>query len=201
MIRLDLRKLLTLICALLVLQGAYGWWRERPLHRGPGVLAEQTPYQSMLRDAEPFTHQGYVLQPLAEYHIEARVIGKEYYRFDSTSNVSPLDLALGWGPLSDEAVLEHIDFRQSSRWLSYQYRQPPVPPQVIATHVANVHVIPADDEINRMLKRIRPGHIVDLTGLLVEVDLPGGPWVSSLSREDRGDGACEIMWIRSIAIR
>jgi hypothetical protein len=199
--RINRRKLLLLACTLLILHGAYGWWHERPLSRGPGVLVTDPPRQVLLPDSEPFTHQGHTLKPLAEYRIQARVIGKEYYHFDATADFAPLDLALGWGPLSDEAVLEHIDFRQSSRWLTYRYRQAPVTPQVITTHTANVHAIPADDAVERALERLRPGHVVDLAGYLVQVHLPGGLWVSSLSREDDGNGACEIMWIREIAFR
>ena len=202
MIRIDLHKWFWGLFALLFLYGAYGWWSQRPLAREPGILAPDLPRQMLLAAAPAFDHQGHTIKPLAEYRIRARVIGKEPYRFDSTADISPYDLALGWGPLSDSAVLRQIDFSQSSRWLSYRWQHtPPLPPQVISAHTANVHVIPADRSAVKALQRIRPGHVVELSGYLVEVQMAGGSWASSLSREDTGDGACEIMWVEQVSIQ
>ena len=37
-----------------------------------------------------------------------------------------------------------------------------------------------------------------MTGYLVEANFPGAakPWRSSLVRDDTGDGACELMYVR-----
>ncbi len=40
-----------------------------------------------------------------------------------------------------------------------------------------------------------------MSGYLVDVRGPNGfRWNTSLSRNDTGDGACEIMWIESLAV-
>jgi hypothetical protein len=38
---------------------------------------------------------------------------------------------------------------------------------------------------------------------LVKVEQPssGWRWVSSLSREDTGAGACELIWVESLSVR
>jgi hypothetical protein len=156
----------------------------------------------VLQQAQPWTHKDYLIKPLAQYQLQARVLGRETYRFDATADLSPLDLALGWGPLSDSAVLEQIEFSQSSRWLSWRFEMPPVPPAEIARNVANVHVIPANPRIERLLDKVRPGQIAELSGYLVEVrrDGVGSPWASSLSRDDTGKGACEIMWVEHLRL-
>ena len=42
---------------------------------------------------------------------------------------------------------------------------------------------------------------VRLTGYLVDVQGPGGfRWRTSLTREDTGDGACELMWIERVEV-
>ena len=64
-----------------------------------------------------------------------------------------------------------------------------------------MHMIPADDSVARALKRVRVGDVVTLDGYLVEADKPGGwRWRSSLTRDDTGDGACEVVYVKDLAI-
>jgi hypothetical protein len=77
----------------------------------------------------------------------------------------------------------------------------PVPRDVIETHSANMHMIPADAEIESQLKSIRPGNMVHLKGLLVEVTSKEGfRWKSSLTRADTGGGACELIVVESLYV-
>lgn len=202
MIRLNPRLLLLIGCVLLVLHGAHGWWVQRPLAQPPGVLAADPPRQTPVDEPNDWRREDYLIRPLARYEVEARIVGRENYRFDATADLSPVDLALGWGRLSDSAVLDQLELRQSSRWLTWRYDYPPpVPPDEIQRNLANVHVIPADGRVERTLGRLRPGQVVALSGYLVEVRGAGrGAWVSSLSREDTGKGACEIMWVEDIRV-
>ena len=85
--------LLLLICAL----GAYWAWRGRPIERSPGVLAPDPPTQRPLDAGAPvFQKDRYHLKALAEFSLEARVLGREDYRFDAGADLSPIDLALGF---------------------------------------------------------------------------------------------------------
>ena len=52
------------------------------------------------------------------------------------------------------------------------------------------------------LKKVRPGEIVHLRGYLVEISAADGWfWNSSMTREDTGDGACELVRVESVDIR
>lgn len=190
----------------LVLAAAYsGWkdWSERPIPRAPGVLVPDEPAQNLLPPATPpFRHKGEWLQPLANYRIKARLILKESYRFDPGARISPLDLCVGWGELSDSAVLDGLRFSQSARFCRYGFdSKVAVDESLIARKVANIHAIPSDDFIHDQLSRLRPGQVVVLSGQLVRADgKDGGEWKSSLSREDTGPGACELMYIRSVRV-
>jgi len=202
MIRIDPRKLAWVALSLAMIYGALDWWLHRPMHQPPGVLVAESPQQTKLKAPQAWRHKGYSIKPLAQYQLQARVLGRETYHFDATSDLSPLDLALGWGPLSDSAVLDQIEFSQSSRWLSWRSEAWPLPPDEIGRNVANVHAIPASPYIARQLKKLRPGQITELAGYLVEVrpESGGSAWASSLSREDSGKGACEIMWVERLRI-
>jgi hypothetical protein len=61
---------------------------------------------------------------------------------------------------------------------------------------SNMHMIPADDGIMDGLIGLRPGEVIELAGYLVGIQEGGQwTWVSSLSRTDTGDGACEVVWV------
>jgi hypothetical protein len=62
-----------------------------------------------------------------------------------------------------------------------------------------MHMIPANDDIERRLKSVRAGNLVRIRGYLVEVTGKDGfRWKSSLSRSDTGAGACELVWVESL---
>ncbi len=191
--------LLLLVCVL----GAYWAWRDRPIERSPGVLAQDPPAQQLLdAEAPVFQKNHYHIKALAEFTLEARVLGREDYRFDGGADLAPLDLALGWGPMSDSSVLERIEIQQRHRFYYWRTDDFPIPRRDIETHSANMHLIPATGHIAEQLKLIRPGHIVSLHGYLVEAHRDDGwQWRSSLSREDTGNGACELIWLETVAWR
>ncbi|HEX9081415.1 MAG TPA: hypothetical protein VF768_03995 [Holophagaceae bacterium] len=184
---------------LLVLPGVAAgmwWWNGRPVSQPPGVLAPADPMQAPPDRSEPWRFRDHTLTPLARFEIRARVLGAERYRFDRAAQLSPVDLALGWGPMSDTRVLDALTIRQGERWYFWHAAQLPVPPAEIASHSANMHMIPATEWVAHRLNRARPGQIVHLEGQLVRADGPDNwHWVSSLSRTDTGDGSCEVVWV------
>jgi hypothetical protein len=68
------------------------------------------------------------------------------------------------------------------------------------THSANNHLIPADDSVRDQIAALRVGSLVKISGFLVEATHPQAdhPWRSSLTRDDTGDGACEIIYVRNV---
>lgn len=143
---------------------------------------------------------GYRITPLQPFTIEARVLGREDYHFDAGAAVSPTDLALGWGPMADPQVLASISIRQSNRWYHWQVESFPIPRREIEIHSANMHMIPANAAVAATLADVREGQRIRLSGQLVRVDGDDGfTWSSSLSREDTGNGACELIWIEQLS--
>jgi hypothetical protein len=64
-----------------------------------------------------------------------------------------------------------------------------------------MHMVPADAAIRGRLQDIRRGDIVRVRGYLVDVDHESGfHWRTSLSREDSGNGACELIYVERIQI-
>lgn len=169
---------------------------------GPGVMAGDVPIQKNTDSKVIHTLNEYNITEIAIFHIKAKVLSKKNYRFGREADLSPLDLALGWGNMSDEGILENIEVSQSGRFYRWRVDSFPIPRREIETHSANMHLIPANESIERDMKRILNGDIVEITGSLVNVvsTNDGWRWKSSQTRNDTGNGACELVWVESLRI-
>ncbi len=179
----------------LILFGAWNFFDNRSIKVSPGALVKDNPVQTDIRGNITYSQGKYTLEALANFEIKARVLSKELYHLDRGADLVPVDLALGWGVMSDSAVLEKLSITQGGRFYRYRWEnEPPIPPQDIVRHSANMHLIPTTPEIESQIKKVRPGQVVHITGQLVEArDGSGGYWRSSLTREDSGNGACELI--------
>jgi hypothetical protein len=65
-----------------------------------------------------------------------------------------------------------------------------------------MHMVPGNDSVARRLKEVRRGSLVSLSGYLIEARRADGwRWQSSLSREDTGEGSCELVWVERLDLR
>ncbi|MBK6729202.1 MAG: hypothetical protein IPG63_18765 [Xanthomonadales bacterium] len=197
------RRVLWVAIGVLALVQGWDAWTHRALPRPAGVLVASEPLQRELDRAQPLLRDAFTLTPLATFEFEARVLLVSRYRFDEESALSPLDLGIGWGRMSDTAVIEQLGLQQSVRFLTWRWRDaPPIPEAEITRSAANIHVIPANSVVERQIAALRPGQIVAAKGVLVEATRDDGwRWRSSLSRDDGGNGACELMYVESISIK
>ena len=125
--------------------------------------------QQDLADGPTFELPGHHLKALARFSLEARVLGAERYRFDRGARLAPIDLALGWGPMSSNGVLDALSIEQYGRFYFWSARELPIDFAAITLHSANMHMIPASDQVRNALLSARRGNIVSLDGYLVEV--------------------------------
>ena len=179
----------------------YRDYESSPVIHGPGVLVAEQPRQETVGNSL-FGVDDYILTRRARFEIRARVLSTERYYMRREGDLSPIDLALGWGPMSDQSVLDQINISQSGRWYRFRYDLPgPLPEQQLIGSSSNMHMIPANPGIAKRLKKLRDGEVVVLEGFLVDVDHPSGwLWRTSLSRNDTGNGACEIVYVESMRV-
>lgn len=170
------------------------------------MLASRGPIAEMpaqTRTAAPPLKRGaFTIEPVAEYSVRARVLSIERYRFGREAELSPVDFALGWGPMSDDAVLSQLSVSQANRWYMYRWQgAPPLEPSVIIASSANTHLVPATREIEQQLLAVRKGAVVRLSGQLINAQhADGWRWNTSLSRTDSGGGSCELMWVTDLEV-
>jgi hypothetical protein len=180
----------------------YNRWQLRPVHPSDGPIAPDDPLQADADGAAPTVLGRWRLTPRARYDITARILAREDYRFDRLSDLIPEDLALGWGPMSDNKVLRAFDISQSVRFYSWMPKQAlPIPRQAVIEHSANTHVIPADAGVARQLERVRIGQVVHLRGYLVNAVRDDGVYITtSMTRSDSGPGSCEVLLVEQVEI-
>ena len=194
------RKLFIISVIVLVWLGVRDWQHD-PITHPPGILATGTPIQ---RDVQPFSFKQdeYLITKKARFEINARVLSTESYYLSRESDLSPLDLALGWGVMSDSGLLNRLSISQSGRWYRWRYEDSiPVSDEQIITNSGNMHMVPATSAVERALKQVREGDVISLEGYLIDVDHDSGwKWRTSMTRSDTGGGACELVWVEEFAI-
>lgn len=180
--------------------GIVGLLSGRPIDQPDGVLVERGPEQRPTR-AAAFAIGEYAVTPQVSFDIEARVLSTEKYHVGIDAKLSPIDFAVGWGDMSNSAVLKHFRISQGGRFFTV-YPDGQVDLATALGGAANMHLIPATTRIRDQLKGTRVGSIVRLRGQLVNIAGPNGyAWNTSLTREDTGAGACEVFYVESIDTR
>jgi hypothetical protein len=181
--------------------GGFQHFQKREILHGVGEVASEAPLQRNLDVRDIQNINGYEITPLAKFSIKARVLASKRYHFGREADLAPVDFALGWGAMSDEAILNKIEISQSNRFYFWHVDEFPIPREAIETQSANMHMIPADRLVEKRLKSVRVGQVVELNGYLVEAKANDGwHWKSSLTRNDTGNGACEVLLVKRIEV-
>lgn len=173
------------------------------------IDTSQDPIQQNLMEADMITLQGekgeIFLSPMATYSVSAKIMSAKNYSDDWQAEFEPTDLALAWGDLVKSKYQEGITYTQSGRWYYYNYDSTFKSDGTYVTeHSSNHHIIPANDTIKKAVQKIKEGQKVKIDGYLVSVRyvMAKGEYtqVSSLSRSDTGDGACEIVYVKKLQV-
>ena len=172
----------------------------RPIRHPAGVLVPNPPAQKDIPPKALPSVAGWNLTAVAEYHLRGRVLGTKRYRSGVQSELVPVDVAVGWGRMSDQSVLDQFTLSMTNRFFFYEWSEAPaIPPDEIKVSAGNNHIIAATDEVRRAINSLRLGHIVTMDGYIVNAAGPGGAtWNSSVRRDDTGNGACELFYVQSV---
>ena len=131
------------------------------------------------------------------------VTGKEYY-----NQISCKDVAISYGLLALNDNHNKMNYSMlGTRKVAYSIKDSSIidvfgSTSELENHITNNHLIPANSRIHDLIKKISRGDFVQLTGYLVNVNWENGIYYysleSSLSREDSGNGACEVLLVEDV---
>ncbi len=169
----------------------------------------KNPTQLKINDIDPIKITNdfgeFLLTPVADYSISARVVSSKSYSRKWTSSLSPMDLALVWGKLSDREIDNFIKYSQKNRWYYYKYSGDfPFDKNYIISHSSNNHIIPSSYNLSIALKEIKKNDLIKIKGYLVTISgFSKGRkvfWGTSTTRTDSGDRSCELIYAKKIRI-
>jgi len=185
----------------LIVTFTYFFWPEKVISYPSGQTAPDESIQQNLILKKEWQKDEFNIKALAEYKIKARVLSRNNFSIGRESKISPVDFALGWGPMSDQDVIDKIEVTQSNRWYHWETETYPLPNREISLNSANVHIIPKDDLIEDKIDEVNKGSLIEMKGYLVELNADDGwHWRSSLRRDDTAGGSCELFWVEELTI-
>ncbi len=146
------------------------------------------------------------------YDIDALVVHtKEYSGSGLDDALAPVDLGLAWGKVAE--LNDTIDFhwdQRNRRCIASDLYDADMAllggRENLVKGFSNNHIIPAEKVVEKEVRKIRAGDRVRLRGYLVYIEgtkMSTGQvanYNSSTTREDEGDGACEVFYVTNVDI-
>ncbi|PKM97647.1 MAG: hypothetical protein CVU79_07365 [Elusimicrobia bacterium HGW-Elusimicrobia-3] len=205
---LNLKYLFLCSAALLLLS----WYMYSDTYKRVGPLLPAThaaPLQGPLTGAAaapgcckgPYCWQ---FSPLYEYSVTGMAFGISHKLSSEFDDVMAADVGLLWGENAAKELYRDVKLRVMMDHYEVWWKDGQ---RFNLADAANTHLVSCDDGAFAAAKRIRPGDQVRIRGWLVNARAfkePGETdprkilsWHSSVTREDRGEGACELLYVRS----
>ncbi len=191
----------------LYVSGAYIVDRfERKMNIDKNV--RRNPIQQSITE-KPFSFEyhdeKYVIQPIATYDISGLVvthndISSIFDAYHTKHSVDFRDICLVWGANVGSGIYLRHKFWSMPWSCHYQALDNTAESTLVENQISNNHLIAADDSVRNTIINFKIGDQIRLTGKLINywrADFPEYSRQSSTTREDTGNGACEVVWVES----
>jgi len=189
------------IFLIIILIFCYFLWEQRPVRYGPGIVAESRPEIARIDFPNPIETGNFIITPKFEISGTVRVIAKNRYWFEAMSHISPVDLILSWGRMSDEDLLKRMLVKIDDRSYHVQMAKPPYQRGNIHQHLMMTHTIPATEQIQERVSSLRRGQLVSFSGYIVDIENRfGSEWISPVRDKLPADRSSQWLWIESLVL-
>ncbi len=167
-------------------------------------LAEE-PVQTKTRE-EPFTvlvnDVAYAIEPQYEYDLRGLVVSYEHHDGDRmlhrlwNDHLNVADLCVIWGSNASEIDLNAFDFWNGQFTCFYRTGDHEAWQRFDQTALSNNHLITEDEYLRDLIANVQVGDQIQLSGLLASYSHGDGfTRGTSTTRTDRGNGACETIYV------
>ncbi len=202
-------KYVMIISLLLTLAG---FWKRNDLSY-PMPLTEQLrqePVQQPLNQA-PFKvtveDNTYTIKPQYEYEMYGLVVSFNLHDGDYGSHkrwgdhLNVADICVVWQDMAFSPYLTRFDFWNGQFTCNFQTRNDEAWSNFKPEQLANNHLISDDDYLRDKIDKVGIGDQIRVTGWLASYSGEnGGERGTSTTRTDRGNGACETIYVQSFDI-
>ncbi len=151
----------------------------------------------------------YTVTPLFNYELWGLVVS--YHHASSFIDISHemwkdfiniKDICVIWGRNVETGVYRRMKFRNRDFTCFYRYPDQATKALFSENCLSNNHLLPANPLIARSIMKVRKGDQIRFKGWLVSYGIKDTPYrrVSSSTRTDRGNGACETVYVNEFQI-
>lgn len=201
---------LIVICALVAF---VAWYKDSPLPHAHQIDSEllRAPIQEEIDEARyrfQWSGSTYIVEPLASYDLAGLVVSHNNVggitdAYHNSDAVDLKDLCVLWGEnlLNDNFHKFEYSSDPWTCWLKSKegahYKE------FHLEALGNNHLLAADASVAAQIREVRVGDQIRLRGQLINYREVGGQWSerkTSLTRDDRGNGACEVVMVKQIEI-
>jgi hypothetical protein len=192
-----------------------GYWnRDRlPQPEFYDEALEQAPRQTATRRA-PFTTragaQHYRITPLFDYELHGVVVSQHhsddwldiYHHQDWQDYLNIKDICVIWGDNVRSAVYQDLEFENTTWTCWVHWPDRATRRRFRDNQLANNHLLADRPAVTQAILAARPGDQVYLRGMLAEYANPANGFQrgTSTSRNDRGNGACETVYVEEFRV-
>ena len=151
----------------------------------------------------------YIVHPRFKYELWGLVVSEHDSRaFTDLShkrwndNLNVKDVCVIWGRNVETGVYRKMKFRNRDFTCYYSYSDAATGAAFNANALSNNHLLAGDDSTARAVRKVRRGDQIHVRGWLASYGQPGTRFQrgTSISRTDRGNGACETIYVTEFEI-
>jgi hypothetical protein len=137
---------------------------------------------------------------VVSYHHSASFVDISHKLWNDYINVK--DICVIWGKNVETGVYKRMTFRNRDFTCFYRYPDRETAELFTEDCLSNNHLLPADPLVAEAVLKARKGDQVRFKGWLVSYGQKGTPYSrgSSTVRDDRGNGACETVYVTEFEI-
>lgn len=201
-------------CLLLSLAVWLSGWAIRGALPNPKNLLPQLRHEPLQHNATDesfeFDYLGkqYTIEPLADYDLNGLIVshndpagwGDIYH---DEQSVDFRDICVLWGNNLNTHVFDGFQFWSEPWTCNAQTKSEAAAAAFDLTAIGNNHILSADDNVRKTITSARIGDQIHFSGKLINY-YPSGMSEygrkSSLTRSDTGNGACEVVFVKSAEI-
>lgn len=140
------------------------------------------------------------------YDISGYVLASfNYFPLSLSNKLSPVDVGLAWSDLVKPENLNHLKWMESGhRYIYWKTKDSAWYESYgdFTNKYSNNHLVGSTPKITSLIKKIRKGDFIHLKGYLINAYWTSNNknyyWTSSTTRDDKGMGACEVLYVTDI---
>jgi len=137
---------------------------------------------------------------IVSYHHSASFIDISHKQWNDYLNTK--DICVIWGKNVETGVYGRMTFGNRDFTCYYRYPDRETGELFTENCLSNNHLLPADTQVADAVLKARKGDQVHFKGWLVSYSVKGAPYSrgSSTVRNDRGNGACEVVYVTEFEV-